>query len=387
MRFVIKFGGSSLSTISKVKKVAEYISYFLKTKADELIVVVSAMGKTTNALLKLSEKANKKMPKEKIPELVCIGEKISANVLSLALENIGVDNKVLYPENIRMFCKGERTSALLSHIETQRILHTLSQKKVIIIPGFQAIDQSGNLCMLRRGGSDTTATALSSALNAKTIIYTDVKGYFSADPNQIKNASQLENLNIKEAIELSSCGAKIMEQQSLEIANASGTETSIFKCNSENGTSLYDFEVGFFKIDALSFKNNLIFAKSRNTNFPQKAEEICKKQAQNIYFDHFLNKNAQYFAVFDNATKEDKAILKNLEKTTIKKCDMITIVGSGLSNHENLKSYLYKTFEKLKIFTFLMSISPTVIKIVTKSNQSLLLSKTLHKDLIERRKI
>ena len=388
MRFVIKFGGSSLSTVSKVKKVAEFVSYFLKTKANELFIVVSAMGKTTDALLNLAKKANKNLPKEKLPELVCIGEKISANVLSLALENIGIDNVVLYPENIRMFCKGEKDCGVLTHIETQRILHTLSQKKVAIVPGFQAIDQSGNLCMLRRGGSDISATALASALNAKCVIYTNVKGYFSANPNQIKTAKQLENLNIQEAIELSSCGAKIMEQQSLEIAHACDTETEVLKSQTKNGTSLYNFPVQFSRTDALSFKNNLVLACSKNADFPQIIQNICEKQAQNIYFDHFLNKNAQFFhAVLDNISREDKSALKNLEKTTLKKCEMITIVGCGFTNHEKLKSYLYKTCQKLNIFTFIISISPTTIKIITKPNQALLLSKALHNDLIKRRKI
>lgn len=385
MRFVIKFGGSSLSTVSKVKKIAKYISYFHKTKADELVVVVSAMGKTTDALLKIAKKANNKTS-DKLPELVCTGEKISANVLALALENMNVPNTILYPENIRMFAKGDKNCSVLSHIETANILHELEQKKIVIVPGFQAIDENGNLCMLSRGGSDTTAIALASILDAKAIVYTDVSGYYSANPSIFKNAKQIESLNISNAIELSSCGAKIMESTSLEIAAASKTDVEVLKSQTNKGTTLYDFPINFFNVDGLSFKNNLYLLKSKDNNFPQIIDKICEKQAKNIYFDHYLNKNAYFYSsILDNFKPQ---ILKT-EFPSVKikkiKCEMITIVGSGFLTNNKLKSYLYKTCKKLNIYTFKISISPTAIKIIVKPNQALLLSKQLHKDMILRR--
>ena len=385
MRFVIKFGGSSLSTVSKVKKIAKFISYFHKTKADELVVVVSAMGKTTDALLKIAKKANNKAS-DKLPELVCIGEKISANVLALTLENINVSNTVLYPENIRMFAKGDKNCSVLSHIETANILHELEKKNIVIIPGFQAIDENGNLCMLSRGGSDTTAIALGTILDAKVIVYTDVKGYYSANPNIFKNAKQIESLNISNAIELSSCGAKVMESTSLEIASTSKTDVEVLKSQTNKGTTFYDFPINFFNVDGLSFKNNLYLLKSKDDNFPQIIEKICEKQAKNIYFDHYLNKNAYFFSsVLDNFKPR---MLKEINlpfKIQKIKCEMITIVGSGFLSNSKLKSYLYKICKKLNIYTFKISISPTTIKIIVKPNQALLLSKQLHKDMILRR--
>lgn len=385
MRFVIKFGGSSLSTIAKVKKVAKFISYFHKTKADELIVVVSAMGKTTDDLLKIAKKANSNKNCN-MAELVCFGEKISANVLSLALENIGEENTILYPENIRMFAKGNTNCSVLTHIETTNLLHALSQKKIIIVPGFQAIDETGKLCMLGRGGSDTTALALASVLDAKTIIYTDVKGFYSADPKVFKNAKQIESLNISNAIELASCGAKIMESSSLEIASSLSQDVEILKSQTNKGTSLYTFPVKFFNVDALSFKNNLFLLKSKDTNFPQFIENLCKNQAKSIYFDQYYIKNAHLFCtVLDNFNPSLQKSTKDAIKMHKMKCEMITIVGSGFLSNEKLKSYLYKTCKKLNIFTFKISILPTTIKIITKPNQALNLAKQLHKDMILRR--
>ena len=385
MRFVIKFGGSSLSTVSKVKKVAKFVSYFHKTKADELVVVASAMGKTTDALLKIAKKADKH-PSDKLPNLVCMGEKISANLLALALDGINEENIVLYPEDIRMFAKGDKNCSVLTHIETANILHELEKKKIVIVPGFQAIDECGNLCMLRRGGSDTTAIALASALNAKAVVYTDVSGYFSADPKIFKNSEQIENLNTLSAIELSSCGAKVMESSSLEIASASNVEVEILKSQTNNGTSLFDFPVKFFNVDALSFKNNLYLLKSKDENFPQIIDKLCEKQAKNIYFDHYFNKNAYFFSsVLDNFKPKMLKEINLPAKIQKIKCEMITIVGSGFLSNEKLKSYLYKTCKKLNIFTFKISISATTIKIIVKPNQALTLSKRLHEDMILRR--
>lgn len=383
MRFVLKFGGSSLASVSKIQKVAKFISYFSKTKASELVVVVSAMGKTTDNLLNIAKKINKKLPENKIPEIVCTGERISAGMLSLALEKLEINSKILPADKIKIHAKGSKTNAIITHVDTSKILSEFSKNNIVIVPGFQAVDENDNICMLGRGGSDTTAIALASALDAEVIIFTDVKGFFSANPKEIKTAKQLEQLNIKNAIELSSCGAKIMEQKSLEIASANNLNLQVLKSATNNGTTISK-AVSIKKFESISFKNNLYLLKSKSENFPQILEKVCEKQAKNIYFgDYFHFKTHNFFAVIDNFGNEEKKLLKNEKQIKKIPCDMITITGSGFLNFSEFRVKLQKIIKKLNIFTFNISISPTIIKIITKNNQALSLAKSIHKEFFK----
>lgn len=384
MRFVVKFGGSSLSSITKVKKVANFLSHLLKTKADELIVVVSAMGKTTNQLIEIAKKIDKQNRSIFASELISQGENISASVLALALDNISVPCKILTAKQIKIHCKGDNQNAIITHIDTQKILSSLEEKKIIIIPGFQAVNQNEETCLLGRGGSDTTASALASVLDAELIIYTDVPGYFSCDPSQVENAKKLETLNIHNAIELSYCGAKIMEPKSLEIANKNKTKISICESLTENKTKIVYDQNHNFKIDAISFKNNLNIITSNDANFPQIFKKICKNKLQIIYYDDFFVKNAKYFNLINTSfIQKDIKEIKNIKNTKINHCELITIVGSGFLNNEKLKVDLQKIIKNNKFFTFLISISSTNIKIAVRKNKALSLVKILHKELLE----
>lgn len=376
MRYILKFGGSSLSSVQKIEKVAKFIGYFQKTKADELVVVVSAMGETTNSLLSLAKKANKNLPKEKLPELVCLGEKICAGVLALTLEKHGIQSKILPAEKIKIHTKGDRTNSIITHVDTNKILECFSKNEVVIVPGFQGVNENDEICMLGRGGSDQTAIALSCALDSRVVIYTDVKGFFSSNPIEVQKTKFLQTLNTLSAIELASSGAKIMEQKSLEIAHANKKDFVVQKSMKEGGT-LISHEIRNQLFESISFKNNLLFIQSQSEEFPQFVEKISKKQAKNLYFCE--NNSKKFEAIMENLSKEDLKALQNLKKTKKIPCELVTITGCGFTNFSNLKSYLQKTFKKHNIFTFKLSILPTTIKIITKENQALCLTKILHK--------
>lgn len=383
MRFVLKFGGSSLSTASKIKKVAKYVSYFSQTKASELVVVVSAMGKTTDDLLNLAKKIDKNLPEQKIPEIACMGERISAGLLSLALEKLKTNSTILPADKIKIHAKGSKTNSIITHVDTKRILTEFSKNNIVIVPGFQAVDENDYLCMLGRGGSDLTALALAKVLDAETIIFTDVKGFFTANPKQIKTAKQLEQLNIKNAIELSTCGAKIMEQKSLEIANANNLEFHVFKSTTNIGTFVSQ-QILTKKFESITFKNNLSLLKSKSEDFPQILENLREKKAKNLFFQEYFHSNKHHYsAVFENLQNKEKKLLKKEKQIKISPCDMITITGSGFLNFLEFETKLQKIIKNLNIFTFNISISPTTVKIVTKENQAFLLTKKLHNEFFE----
>lgn len=384
MRFVVKFGGTSLSSITKVKKVANFISHLQKTKADEIVVVVSAMGKTTNQLIEIANKVDKQSRSVFSSELISQGENISALVLTLALDNISTPCEILNAKQIKIHCKGDKQNAIITHIDTSKLISNLKKHKIVIVPGFQAVNEKGEICLLGRGGSDTTASALANVLDAELIIYTDVPGYFSSDPNKIENARKLECLNIHNAIELSSSGAKIMEQKSLEIANQNKTKISVCESMTENGTKIIYDENHNFKIDAISFKNNLNITSSTDKNFPQIIKKICENKLKTIYYDEFFIKNAKYFTIVcDSFKKNEIKEIKNIKNTKINSCEFITIVGSGFLNNTNLKTKLQNIIKNNAFFTFLLSFSATNIKIAVRKNKALSLVKILHKELLE----
>lgn len=367
MRYVIKFGGSSLESATKIKKVAKYIAYFLKNKADELVVVVSAMGKTTDTLFEFAQKINKNASDKKLAELVCLGERISAGALSLALEKHNVQSVILPADKIKIHAKGSFTNGIITHIDTNNILQHLEQKKVVIVPGFQGINND-ELCMLGRGGSDTTAVALGAVLDAQVIIYTDVKGFYSENPNAIKTAKQLDTLNIKNAIELASCGAKIMEQKSLEIADSNNVKLSVCKSCTKQGTTISQ-AVSNSAIQAISHKENLYLCETKNA---KTTENQLKTNGKSLFEIILKDK---HICIFENL---DSTPHKSQHTSKLNKCEMITIVGAGIAENTKFKTYLHKTIEKMKIFTFYISFSPTTVKIITKQGQAFLLAKRIH---------
>lgn len=367
MRYVIKFGGSSLESATKIKKVAKYIAYFSKSKADELVVVVSAMGKTTDTLFEFAQKINKNASDKKLAELVCLGERISAGALSLALEKHNVQSVILPADKIKIHAKGSFKNSVITHIDTNNILQHLEQKRVVIVPGFQGMNND-ELCMLGRGGSDTTAVALGTVLNAEVIIYTDVKGFYSENPNAIKTAKQLDTLNIKNAIELASCGAKIMEQKSLEIADKNNVKLSVCKSCTKQGTTISQV-VSNSAIQAISHKENLYLCETKNA---KTTENQLKNNAKSLFEIVLKDKHICIFENFDSTPNTSPPTSK------LTKCEMITIVGAGITENTKFKTYLYKMLEKLNIFTFYTSFSPTTVKIITKQGQSFLLAKVLH---------
>jgi len=383
-RYVLKFGGSSLADLNKIEKVASFISHFSKSKADELIVVVSAMGKTTSRLLSAANTLNKKAPSSLVSLLVSQGENISASALSIALSKHSVESRVLHSSRIKINVMGEPQNAIISSIDKEKILEELKSGKVVIVPGFQGESVTGETYTLGRGGSDATAIALGATLNAKVFIYTDVEGYKSTDPSLGLKVKNIQNLEIHKAIELSSTGAKIMQQRSLEIANKNNVKVSVLKSMSDKGTKITKNCLESFSVEAISFKNNLLMLEA-TTN---KIQEILQK-TQNVplnilYYDEFYNKNAQLLRIIsDNLfTKQELANFKNNNIKT-KPVELITIVGSGLLSDKNFLFKLQYIMKNMVFYTYFTQISPTCIKIAVKPKNALSLVKILHKEFIE----
>lgn len=225
---VLKFGGSSVADNEKLKLVADKIIN-LYDKGNNIVVVLSAQGKTTDKLIKeaqelLDTEQNsikyKNIQDREIDSLISTGEQISISKLSILLNSMGYKAISLTGWQAGIYTNNINQNANIKNIDTSRINEELQKGKIVIVAGFQGIDDKLNITTLGRGGSDTTAVALAAALNAKNCyIFSDVDGVYTSDPNKIKNVQKLSALSYEEMLEISSEGAKVLHNRCVEIGD------------------------------------------------------------------------------------------------------------------------------------------------------------------------
>lgn len=214
---VQKYGGSSVGSVEKIKKVAETV--IKKREAgNDVVVVVSAMGDTTDNLISLASKVTENPDKRELDALLSTGEMVSAALLAMTIKDKGYDavSYTAYQAEVKTF--GGYGKSLIKDIDCKNIKDSLKRGKIVIIAGFQGINEDGDITTLGRGGSDTTAVAIAVKLNGTCEIYTDVDGIYSVDPRKYKNAKKLDEIDYEEMLELSNLGAQVMHSRSIELA-------------------------------------------------------------------------------------------------------------------------------------------------------------------------
>ena len=215
---VIKFGGSSVADNQKLQTVASK-TIKLYEEENNIVVVVSAQGKTTDKLIKEAEELSLKPVDREMDALLSSGEQMSASKLAILLNYLGYEAISLTGWQAGIHTNTENQNAKIEYIDSQRIEKELQEGKIVVVAGFQGVDENNNITTLGRGGSDTTAVALAAALEAKKCyIYSDVDGIYSADPNKVKQAKKLKNISYEEMHALASEGAKVLHDRCVEIA-------------------------------------------------------------------------------------------------------------------------------------------------------------------------
>ncbi len=220
---VQKYGGSSVADSDKIKNVAKQIAERIQQRT-KVVVVVSAMGKTTDNLIKLAKEISANPDKRELDMLLTTGEQISVSLLSIALNEIGIKSKSLNAFQAGILTTNHFTEAKIKSIDTEKILNLLDELEVLVITGFQGITEEGELTTLGRGGSDTSAVALAAALKVNCEIYSDVDGIYSVDPKLHPKAKKLKYIAYDEMLEMASLGAKVLHSRSVEIAKKYGIE-------------------------------------------------------------------------------------------------------------------------------------------------------------------
>lgn len=224
MLIIKKFGGSSVAGKERIFNVAKRCIEEYKS-GNDLVVVLSAMGDTTDELLALAETINPKAKKRELDMLLTTGEQVSAALMAMAMQALDVPAVSLNAFQVMMHSTSRYGNARFKRVETERILHELDSRKIVVITGFQGVNKYDDVTTLGRGGSDTTAVALAAALHAdRCEIYTDVDGVYTADPRVVKNARKLDEVTYDEMLELASLGAKVLHNRSVEMAKKYNVE-------------------------------------------------------------------------------------------------------------------------------------------------------------------
>ena len=385
---VKKFGGTSVGDVDKIKNVALRI---VKTKrqGNDVVVVVSAMGKTTDQLINLAKQINPKPEERELDMLMSTGEQISAALLAMAIHSLGEGAISFNGPQVGILTDNSYTKAKILDIDSSKILNELKKGKVVIITGFQGRDEAGNITTLGRGGSDTSAVAIAAALKAdKCEIYTDVDGVYTADPRIVKNARKLDKISFDEMLELASLGAKVMHSRSIEFAKKFGVTIHVRSSfNDSEGTIICE-EVNEMEAPVVrGVTSNTNEAKVTIIGVPDKpgvAAEIFKKIAEaNINIDMIIQNIGEKDTTDISFTVEkgDLDKLKGIMDDVIKSVSAqkviydgnigkVSIVGVGVKSHSGIAYKMFKVLADNKINIQMISTSEIKISVVVDEDKT-----------------
>ena len=400
---VQKYGGSSLSNLEEIKFVAKKIKGSLKN-SNKIVIVVSAMGNTTDELVKLGEsflKNNNEIDNLRdFDQLLSTGEIISASLMSMSLREINVNAISLTGQKAGIFTDDLHGSARISSIDKKVILNELTERDVVIVAGFQGVSEYGEVTTLGRGGSDTTAVAIASALNAKRCeIYTDVKGIFTADPRLVNDSKLISNISYNEMLEMASLGAK-MHPRSIEIASINKIEMIIKHTKYESeGTRMSNDEVKMEKRNAVTgIPTSTGVSKVTINNIDDKpgiaSSIFLPLSKMGISVDVIVQTAGNDGKTNLSFTLEDKnldACVKELIKNNIAKKENIntqsglgkvSIVGTGIQNQPGYASRMFETLSEKNINIEMITTSEIRITCIINSDDLSLAAQSLHNEFI-----
>ncbi|MBS5344526.1 MAG: aspartate kinase [Clostridium sp.] len=224
---VQKFGGTSVANTERLKNVADIITKTYE-KGNDIVVVVSAQGDTTDEFIEKARQVNPNPSKREMDMLLTAGEQISASLLAMTIEEMGYPVVSLLGWQAGFFTSANNGSARIERVDPDRIKREIDQKRIVIVTGFQGVNRYQDMTTLGRGGSDTSAVAIAASMHADLCqIYTDVEGVFTADPRKIKDARKLDVISYDEMLELATLGAQVLNNRSVEMAKKYGVELEV----------------------------------------------------------------------------------------------------------------------------------------------------------------
>ncbi len=290
MLMVKKFGGTSVANKDKIFNVANRCIDDYKL-GNKIVLVLSAMGKFTDELVSSANEISNDVPKREMDMLFTVGEQISVALMAMAFDKLGIPAVSLNAFQVRMITNSNYGDATLLKIETERIEKELDEGKIVIVTGFQGIDENNNYTTLGRGGSDTTAVALASALHADSCeIYTDVDGVYTADPRIVNNAVKLKYISYEEMLEFSNLGAGVLHNKCVKLAKENNIKLIVRSSMSNvGGTTVldcFDNTSKSVKITGVATSKNEVSIVGTNIDTETKDKVVNELNKNNLKFNN-----------------------------------------------------------------------------------------------------
>jgi aspartate kinase len=394
---VQKYGGTSVGDVDRIRNVAARV---LKTKKEghDVVVVVSAMSGETDKLIRLAHQTTPSPDEREMDVLISTGEQVSIALLAIALKSMGVDAKSYLGFQIKIATDSAFGKARITGIESEKVLSDLKKGRIVVIAGFQGIDESENITTLGRGGSDTTAVAIAAALKADFCeIYTDVDGVYTTDPNVCEKARKLSKISYDEMLEMASLGAKVLQIRSVEFAKKYDVPIHVRSSFNDNPGTIVckeDKEMEKVVVSGVTYnKNESKIEIMRLPDTPGVAAKLFKPIADaNIVVDMIIQTSSTEkgyadvaFTVpksdFANTLRIVKELLKEIggkEVVADENIAKVSIVGVGMRSHSSVAAQMFSALAKERINIHMISTSEIKISCVIDSKYTELAVRALH---------
>ena len=382
---VQKFGGTSVANVDRINAVAERVGKF-KKEGHQIIVVVSAMSGETNKLIRLAEDMMGSPEPRELDAIVSTGEQVTAGLTALALINRGIPAKSYSGNQIKILTDQAHTKARILKIDDKAIKQDLDAGNVVVVAGFQGVDEHGNVTTLGRGGSDTTAVAIAAAIKADECqIYTDVDGIYTTDPRIVKDARRLKSITFEEMLEMASLGSKVLQTRSVEFAGKYKVKLRVLSSFDAHGegtiiTFEEDEKMESPIISGIAFNRDEAEVSVRGfPDIPGSAYQILGPIADaNIDVDMIIQNvgesgsNDFTFTVHERDLQKSIKIINDKVKAKINAREVIgdskiaklSLVGVGMRSHAGIASKMFKVLSDEKINIITISTSEIKISVI-----------------------
>ncbi|HEC1579627.1 TPA: aspartate kinase [Campylobacter upsaliensis] len=393
MLIVQKYGGTSVGDLERIKAVALRVIESVKA-GNELVVVVSAMSGVTNSLIEQAEYFSKNPNGADMDMLLSSGERVTSALLSIALNELGYKAVSFSGRKAGIITNSVFTKARIKHIDISAIKAALKEGKIVIIAGFQGVDEEGNVTTLGRGGSDLSAVAVAGALDADLCeIYTDVDGVYTTDPRIEPKAKKLDKISYEEMLELASLGAKVLQNRSVELAKKLNVNLVTRSSFNNNEGTMITKEDGMEQalVSGIALDKNQARITLRNIeDKPGIAAEIFSSLAgANINVDMIIQNVGTNgatnlgFTVPENELNQAKNTMKDIlgdqvllesDSAVVK----VSVVGVGMKSHSGVASTAFKALANERINIEMISTSEIKISMIVHEKYGELAVRALH---------
>ena len=394
---VQKYGGTSVGSIDRIRNVAERVAKF-KMLGHQVVVVLSAMSGETNRLIALAKEIQKEPDPREMDVLISTGEQVTIALLSMALKDLGLKAKSYTGSQVRILTDDSYTKARILAIDEENMRRDLDSGHVVVVAGFQGVDEKGNITTLGRGGSDTTGVALAAALKADECqIYTDVDGVYTTDPRIVPEARKLETITFEEMLELASLGSKVLQIRSVEFAGKYKVKLRVLSSFQEEGEgTLITFEEDTMEqpiISGIAFNRDeakltilgvpdkpgvagLILAPIADANIDVDmiVQNVGHDGTTDFSFTVHRNEFKKAMGVLDGV----KAEIGAREIAGDDKIAKVSIVGVGMRTHAGIASKMFKALAAENINIQMISTSEIKISVVLEDKYMELAVRALH---------